>query len=171
MAVRWLTRKEAKAALGAMPERSFARWVAKGLPRKGNNKSERYPWPEIHRWTLEHARQEGRESVRPADYEDAKARKAIAEAELAEYELLQKRGELMTLANGEKILSEAFQRIRGALLALPRRIASDLVAIQTMAEANARVTRAISEVLEELATGADVPEPDEEDLEDAEAAT
>jgi phage terminase Nu1 subunit (DNA packaging protein) len=156
-----LTRKEAKQALGDMPERSFARWVAKGLPRKG----ERYLWPELHRWILEHARQEGRESVRPADYEDARARKAIAEAELAEYDLARKRGELLTVADGEKTIAEAFQRIRGQLLAVPSRFAADLVGIQTLPEANARLTRAVTEVLEELATASDVPAPEDEDVE------
>lgn len=161
MATRLLTRKEAKQALGDMPERTFARWVAKGLPRKG----ERYLWPEISRWLVEHARQEGRESVRPADYEDARARKMIAEAELAEYDVALKRGELLTVADGEKTIAEAFQRIRGQLLAVPSRFAGDLVGIQTLPEANARLTRAVTEVLEELATASDVPVSEDEDVE------
>jgi phage terminase Nu1 subunit (DNA packaging protein) len=163
VATRFLKRKEAKQALGDMPERSFARWVAKGLPRKGDGGQERYPWPEIHRWMLEHARQEGRESVRPADYEDAKARKAMAEAELAELDLAQQRHELMTVEVAEKTLGEAFQRIRGQLLALPRRLAPDVVGVQTLPEANARLTKAIAEVLEELADGKDVPDGEEVD--------
>lgn len=141
------------------------------MPRKPGSR-ELYPWPEISRWLVEHARQEGRESVKPADYEDAKARKMIAEAELAEYDVALKRGELMTVADGEKTIAEAFQRIRGQLLALPRRIAADVVGIQTLPEANARLTKAVAEVMEELAQADDVAVPeDAEDEADAAAET
>ena len=165
-----LTRDQAKQALGDMHERTFALWVRKGLPRKGDGRAARYPWPEIQRWVVEHARQEGRESVRPKDYEDAKARKMMAEAELAEYDVALKRRELMSVGDAEKTLSEAFDRIRGQLLALPSRLAHDFVGIQTLPEANARLTRAVSDVMEELSGGTDVPVEEESDELDDEAA-
>lgn len=164
MATKWLKRAAARDALG-LADRTFARWVAKGLPRKGEGKREFYPWPEIQRWLLDHVREEGRESVRPEDYEDAKARKMMAEAELAELDLAIRRRELMTVDEGQKALSEAFDRIAAQLKAAPTRHAHDLVGIQTLPEAEARLKRITAEMMGDLAAAEDVPadaEPDEE---------
>jgi len=161
-----MTREEARETL-AVSKRTFERLVSKGLPRKGEGRRERFPWPEIQRWAVDQARQEGRESVRPQDYEDAKARKMMAEAEIAEYDLALRRHEIMPVADGEKAIGEAFDRVRGQLLSLPKRVAHELVGIQTNAEASARLTQAVSELMADLRRGDDVP-LEEEDPEEPE---
>lgn len=168
MATKWLKRSAARDALG-LADRTFARWVAKGLPRKGEGKREVYPWPEIQRWLLDHVREEGRESVRPQDYEDAKARKMMAEAELAEYDVAIKRKELMTVEEGQKALADAFDRVAAQLKAAPTRHAHDLVGIQTLPEAEARFKRITAQMMADLASADDVPADAEADEETADA--
>src|SRR6185437_2071213 len=108
---RLLTRPQARAALGDLSEAAFTRLQQQGLPQKGDGRRARYEWPRIQRWYMDWKFEQGRQSVRPEDYEDAKARKMMAEAELAELDLAIKRRELMTVEEGQKALGEAFDRI------------------------------------------------------------
>lgn len=161
MATRSLTRNEAKAALGDMPERTFARWCAKGMPCKGDGARARFPWPEIYRWIIEQVERRAREAAKPVDYNEAKAREMAARAELAELEVATKRGELMTVAQYDEVVGAAFARVRAQLTNLPTKAAPELVGLAAAPEALAKVQGFVDEVMAELHTGADVPtEPD-----------
>lgn len=159
---RELTRAQARAALGDISKAAFTRLVQAGLPRKGEGNEARYVWPLIQRWYMDWKFEEGRRSVRPEDYEEAKARKMMAEAELAELDLAIRRGELMTVAVAEKRIAEAFDRVAAQLKAAPTRHAHDIIGIQTLPEAEARMKRALSETQSELAAAEDVPADVEE---------
>lgn len=146
-----------------MPERTFAQWVARGMPRKGDGKRERYPWPEIYRWTAEQLERRGKESARPKDIDDARNRLMSADAELKELELAERRGHLMTVEQGEKWIVEAFGRIRGQLSAMEPRLAATLGACKTIPQRSKAIREAIQEVLEELYKGDDIPAPEDAD--------
>jgi len=166
---RLLTRPQARAALGDLSEAAFTRLQQQGLPQKGDGRRARYEWPRIQRWYMDWKFEQGRQSVRPEDYEDAKARKMMAEAELAELDLAIKRRELMTVEEGQKALGEAFDRIAAQLKAAPTRHAHDLVGIQTLPEAEARFKRITAQMMTELASADDVPADAETDEETADA--
>ena len=166
---RLLTRAQARAALGELSEAAFTRLVNDGLPRKGDGKAARYEWPRIQRWHSDWKFEQGRQSVRPEDYEDAKARKMMAEAELAELDLAIRRRELMTVEDGQKALAEAFDRVAAQLKAAPTRHAHDLVGIQTLPEAEARFKRITTQMMSDLASADDVPADAQADEETADA--
>lgn len=161
MARRWITRDEAKAALGDMPLRTFALWVKRGLPRKGDGKKERYPWPDIYHWLLEQierrAREKAREDAKPKDIEEAHRRKAAADAELAELELAEKRALLMTVEAGEAVMAADYARVAARLKAAPTKYAPRVVGLKTIPEGVTVLQGAFRECMEELYQGKDVP--------------
>ena len=95
MATKKLTRAQAKAALGDMPERTFARLVVEGLPRQGDGAKARFPWPEIHVWLLDRERKKATAAARPVDMglAESERREAQAKAEIAEMKAAQMRGD------------------------------------------------------------------------------
>lgn len=146
-----------------MPERTFARWCAKGLPSKGDGTTARFPWPEIHRWLLQQVEQRGRESAKPKDIDEARERKAAADAELAELELAEKRHQLMTVEAGEAALGAAYARVATRLKAAPNKYAPRTVNLKSIPESLTIWQRAVHEVMDELYQGRDVPVPDDQD--------
>lgn len=93
-------------------------------------------------------------SGRPADVDEAKARKLAAEAELAEIELAKARGELVPIDAVAKAVTDEYAATRAKLLALPSKLAP-LVAIEDR-EAACRdaIERGITEALDELSRDA-----------------
>lgn len=168
MATRKLTRKQAIAALGDMPERSFARLVSEGLPREGDGQSARFPWPEIHVWLLERERRKAREAakalaVSPSDMAMAEAerREAAAKAELAELKLAELRRETVTVADARRWFADACGRVRSKLVNGPRQVALRVTGA-TIPEREREAQGVFDEIMRELAEGADVPEDAEE---------
>lgn len=163
MSRRWLTRTDAKAALGEMPARTFALWVKRGLPRKGDGKKEQYPWPDVYHWILDQIERRARENARPKDIEEAHKRKAAADAELAELELAERRNLLMTVEAYESIVGAAFARVAARLKAAPTKYAPRIVGLKTIPDAVTILQAAFHECMDELYQGKDVPVPDDED--------
>jgi phage terminase Nu1 subunit (DNA packaging protein) len=149
-----------------MPERTFARWCAKGLPVVGQGEKARYPWPEVFRWLTEQIERRARDAAKPANFEDARARTELAKAEMAELDLAERRGELMTVADGEKVMIAAFSRVRAQVLAMPGKYAPRIVGIPTVARANEILRAVADELMQDLRGSVDGLE---EEL-DAEAA-
>lgn len=172
MATKLLSREEAKKALGDMPERTFARWVAKGLPRKGDGKEARYPWPELLLWLFDQHERRGREAVeKDSDsaatrQRDAEARIAEAKAEAIELDLSERRGELDTVTNFRKTLTDAFQRVKAQLLAVPHKHAPEMVGLATPADAAEKLSAAVRSIMDELQQADDVPVPADESEDD-----
>ena len=161
MATEKLTRKEACKRLGGMPERTFARLVSEGLPRKGDGTAARFPWPEIWHWYVDRERRAAAEAAKrplPADLAEAELRIAQAKANRAELELAEMRGELMTVPQFESQLGDAFERVASKLKNLPRTVALRVTAT-SIAERETQVRPLVDEVLGELAKAEDVPRP------------
>src|SRR5260221_218097 len=96
-----------------MPERTFARWCTRGLPTDGEGNEARHPWPEVFAWLLDQKERRGREAAKPVGkLDDSRQREAAARADLAELEVAERRRELMTVADYERLVSGAMQRIR-----------------------------------------------------------
>ena len=87
---------------------------------------------------------------KPADLEDAKARKLTAEAELAEIELAKARAEVVVIAEVAKLVGEDYAAVRAKLLAIPSKLAPQMAIEPTEAGCRALLQRAINEALDEL---------------------
>lgn len=117
-------------------------------------------WPEFPRWREAERDRTSRAEQRPRSLEVARARLTAARAEREELSLRRERGELMTVAEWERALSDAYARVRSKLLALPNIFATRVVG-ETVAERVAQAQEVVDEVMRELAAAEDVPLPDE----------
>lgn len=87
--------------------------------------------------------------VQPADLDSARARKANAEAEIAELELAKARGQMVTVADYERALGVMCDRFVARLRALPVRLAHLGDAVEAEAEAEAEAIIAELHALDE----------------------
>ncbi len=153
MAVKLLTRQQAVAALGGMPERTFARLVSEGIPRRGDGAKARFPWPDAWHWYLDRERKAAKEAARPpvpADLADAERRLEAARAETAEIKLAQLRGDLVTVKSYREELGRTCEQLRGIVLAIPGRYAHRLVGLATPAQAMAQLRMMAHDLVIEL---------------------
>lgn len=86
----------------------------------------------------------------PPDLEEAKARKLAAEAELAEYQLAQARGEFIAVTDLDAKIGPVFDTFRAKLLAIPGRLAPRVVACRDIADARDMLEQELGVVLAEL---------------------
>jgi phage terminase Nu1 subunit (DNA packaging protein) len=157
---KWLTRTEAMAALW-MPLRTFARWLSKGMPSQGKGAAQRFPFPECLVWWGEQRERQGRESVRPAAIDEARMRLVSAEADLRELELGERRRELMTVAQYERVTAETYSQIRSQLKAIEARLPAMPGPWKTIEQRRQVIAKGLLELLEILYRANDIPEPEE----------
>lgn len=92
---------------------------------------------------------------KPTSFDDAKARKMAAEAELAEAELARIRGEQVPIGDTVKVVEEICIAIRAKCLSVPSKMTPIIIAAeQTEASVRALLDRAMREVLNELVADA-----------------
>jgi terminase small subunit / prophage DNA-packing protein len=100
-------------------------------------------------------------STKPADLTEAKLRQENAAAEMAELKLAEQRNELMTVAEFERVLTDACYRVAARLDNLPTRLAAAVVGVKTKAEALRVIERLVDEARSELFAGDDIEDPEE----------
>lgn len=94
-------------------------------------------------------------------YDEARARKIAAEAELAEIELSKERGDVLHIDEITNINNEIYGNFRAKLLAIPARTAPDVFASANVKEAKGLLRQAINDALEELSNSmVEVYDPD-----------
>ncbi len=143
--------------------RTVQRWNERGLPRQGEGRAAKYPLERCIVWVRERDREEVLEAARPKDLEEARLRKAIADAELAEYEVAERRGETLTVEHFEDLMGSATRRMDAQLRTLPRRVAPELVGLTTVKAFRAALEDAVAQVRAELYEARDVEDADEAD--------
>lgn len=121
-----------------------------GVPREKKGNSWVYLWPDFNDWWRETKVDQAAERAAPADFEEAKARKMEADADMAELELRQLRGELITLADYQKALTGSLDRVRARLLGLDSRLAPLVVGVDSVLKAKAVIRPIVNEILTEL---------------------
>jgi hypothetical protein len=131
--------------------------INQGMPCEGTGNVRLIPWPEARQWRDQQMINLGK-SYGAGKRTDAKERRAEADATLIEIELMERRGELMPLAEGERLMGEAFGRVRSKLLNLPQAIGMRVVG-ETLPQRIKQAQSLIDEIMSDLETGADVPEP------------
>lgn len=159
----WLTKSEAADRLG-VSEKTIERHCHEGMPHKKQGRAVFVKWPESRvwrdKWLIAQGEAKGRPKGKRDDFRD---RQEAAAAEMAEIELAQMRRQLMTVADYEQLVGDAFARVRARLTNLPPRIAGIVLGSQTIQEAQGRIEPLVREAMEELRTADDVPGDDDED--------
>jgi len=156
------------ATLFGMSEKQLERYCQLGMPHRKKSGRVFIAMPEGRVWYHKHLEQKGESKAKPKGDRSAYIdRQAAAAAEMAEIELAKARAELMTVADFERLLGDAFARVRARLTNLPPRIAGIVLGAKTIQEAQARVEPLVREAMEELRRADDVPAGD--DGEDAAA--
>jgi hypothetical protein len=155
--------KRAFAETYGVSEAQLERLFQQGLPHaKRSTRKVAIPMPEGRIWYHNYLVEKGKRAAAPKDIDEAKHRKMAAEAELAEIELEKAREELMTVAEFEKAIGDAFSRVRARLTNLAPRLAGVVLGAGTVQEAQARAEPLVREAMEELRAADDVPAVDEE---------
>jgi phage terminase Nu1 subunit (DNA packaging protein) len=129
-----------------MPIREKA--SSRGKPHKFNT-------AEVVAWMLERQAADNDEPVAEIiDFEEARARKVSAEADLAELQLATRRSELVEIDTVAGLVESAFATVRLRLLGMPARVAHRLAPVRSAAAIRRVLEDDFREVLEELVDGA-----------------
>lgn len=165
---REVTMTEAATLLGLTYERlrQFAH-EEPDLPSVGRGRRRLFLWPALRKWRDAQLRKEGVHSVRPVSLDEARQRKLAAEADLAEMERDERRGQLVPVALYRQEYEGACSRIRAALLNAPARYAPQLLEAlvewlpaAALRRAEPFLARVMGEIMAELEAGDDVPADD-----------
>lgn len=124
-----------------------------GMPTVSAGGKLTYPFPECLKWYVEYKVTSAVNACTPGDFEEAKTRKMAAEAELAEMELAQQRGDLVAVVDVGARVAGVLERVRARLVVIPGKLAPRLVGVETAMEARGVLEVAVGEVLAELAAG------------------
>jgi hypothetical protein len=159
--------KEQLAALTGYSSKQVTRWLQEtDIPHRRDANELVFPWPGVRTWLHRYLEEKGKRTAQPIDKDNANQRRTIAEAELIEIELAKARSELMTVAAGEKLLADAFARVRARLSNLAPRAAGVVLGCATIQEAQAKIQPVVDEIFEELRDTSDVVEDEEENGDD-----
>ena len=124
-----------------------------GLPSRPapNGKDRLYSLPRAVGWYLDRER----ERLRPSAKDQADARRAAAQARLAELELEEREGSLLPVVVHQRVMGEVFDDVRSNLLNLPGSVATQLVGLAEPREAVAVLRPAVDNCLTRLVAIAD----------------
>jgi len=157
----WITNAECAIRL-ALSTKQIAREVEAGMPHERDGNKLKFPWPDVRIWRDEHIREMAKAEMRPADKDDARKRREAAEADLAELKLSRERGEVLPVQDFEKLLENAFTRVRARLLAIPPKLGAYGVGHKNARDAQAALEPFVYEAMAELSEAGDVSFADED---------
>jgi hypothetical protein len=132
-------------------------------PHRKSGRHVLFPMPEARVWYHKHLEAKGAKSAAPTDRSNSVDRRLAVEAEMAEIDLAKKRNELMKVDDFDRILSDAFGRVRARLINLAPRIAGIVLGATSIQDAQARIEPLVREAMEELRRADDVPTSDDDD--------
>lgn len=92
---------------------------------------------------------------RTGPLQDARRRKTEAEAQLAEFTVAQRAGQLVEITVATAEVERILDRLRARILAVPGKYAPQLIAKRTMAEATLALEVVTAELMADLAGTAD----------------
>ena len=147
-----LSKIDLAAALGVSTQ-TLDQWLGRGMPyvsKPGTgSRSYRFDLSAVVRWRLDYERAQADASTEETDLEEAKRRRAVADAKLAELTLGREEGRLLLREDVDAAVVGAFARVRARMLAIPTKVAP-IVHGRSTAEAAEEIRRAIYEALAEL---------------------
>ncbi len=127
------------------------------LPKRGEGKSARHPWPDVRKAYNEYLVRSALEKSGKDEYHRERAKLIALKREAAEYDLGLRRKVLMTLEQYDEAVGGAFMRVRRQLDTLEQRMAPDIIGIKTLRDARAKVHEHVSWIKQELYEAKDVP--------------
>jgi phage terminase Nu1 subunit (DNA packaging protein) len=140
--------------------RTVTNWVNSDPPcpswKEGNER--KFDTAKVADWRERNAARRAADDARresPADYEDAKARKMAADAELAELQLAKERGELIAVEDALAERVRVYGHLRAKLLNMPAKYAASTVGCRTIAESKIRWEDAVAEAMAVLSDSDD----------------
>lgn len=129
-------------------------WTAAGMPvldRGSRGIAGKFDSTACIRWWADNI--SGRASAVDTDHEEADRRRAVAEAELAELKLAEKRGELVDGIEVRDVQIKAFANVKARMLSIPSAVAASCAATSEPAVVQSIVSGAIKSALSELSNG------------------
>jgi hypothetical protein len=139
-------------------EAQLERLFQLGMPHaKGASRRVEIPMPDGRVWYHNYLVEKGKKQAAPKDLDEARKRRAAADADLAELELAKARNQTMLVEDHERMLGEAFGRVRARLLNLAPRAAGAAFGAPTLQECQAKIEPVVREIMEELEAADDVP--------------
>lgn len=130
-----------------MTAQAIGMWATKGAPVAIKGGRRFALWPAFPVWYHQQLR---KERAKPADFEEARARKTQAEAELAKYQLAITLREFIAVADLDAKTGPMLDSFPARLLAIPHRLTPHVVACGDMTSARELLQREIGSVLSEL---------------------
>jgi phage terminase Nu1 subunit (DNA packaging protein) len=169
-AERWVDRDEIAFFLG-VDRRTITNYVKKhsDFPSrmKHGGRDREFPVRRCLQWKNDRAIAEVVASMGPKEptgLEEAQARKAVAEAEMAEIKVARMRGEVLDVGVIGREVRDVFARLRAALLSKPGEHAPRLLNVRSMQEAVSLLRAMIDECMVELQlSGSVVSDMDDDD--------
>lgn len=159
---RELTKREFAETFG-ISEKQLERYCQAGMPHRKKGRVVYIAMPEGRVWYHRHLEEKGAAKNKPTGRSGAIDRRTEAEAALAEIELAKARNSTMTIEDYERVVGDAFGRVRARLTNLPPRLAGVVIGAKTLQEAQARIEPLVREAMEELRNADDVPTADDEE--------
>jgi phage terminase Nu1 subunit (DNA packaging protein) len=135
--------------------RTVTNWINEtpGCPHRMESRRRWFDSVEVAAWYADRAVRKA-PPPKPLDLADAQKRRAAAEAEMAEMERDQMRGELVSADIAREEMGHIATTLRAQLMAIPGRYAARTVGLGTLPESQRAWDTAIRDVLAELKDGA-----------------
>lgn len=133
--------------------------VAEGLPRKLRGK---YDLDECARWYIRYLQAAIEKKAIPMDGNELvseqtqRIRKMRLDADLKEIDLARARGQLVSIEDAEKEMTDLVLTTKARIMSVPARLAPDLLGETSRVMAQAKIEKALKESLANLASKAQV---------------
>ena len=131
----------------------IGQWIGKGCPfvsKGGPGKQWVFNSADVLAWREDQVAQQAMGDTRSLDIEEARRRKMAAEAALVELDLAKRRGEVIEIEEVAGVVGDDYANVRAKLLALPTKLAPQLIGAEDLAECKSLIERGVAEALEEL---------------------
>lgn len=156
-----LTRDEIAERFG-VDVRTITNYVQEGMPQRSKSGKHVYSWPDCRDWWERRIRDDMREKRQAGGSEDrktmmaeARLRALRAEAETAELDLAERRGELVTVAFMTAEFKRMAEAMRSALLSIPASWDGRLAGCATSVERQMALQEAVNDLLPLIGASAD----------------
>lgn len=141
-------------------EAQIERHFQKGMPSEKKGRNVVIPMPAGRLWYHAYLEEKGKKAAAPTTINDARLRKETAQAALEELKLAREQAITMLVEDGERLLAEAYARVRAKLQNLGPRLAGAAFGAVSLQECQAKIDPLLTEVMEELEKAEDVPAVD-----------
>jgi len=131
-------------------------WIRRGLPvakKGGRGRAYEFDLADVIQWRVDQAEAGVAAERDVIDFEEARARKTTAEAEIAEADARQRRGELVEIDTVAELLEQKLSTVRLRMLAVPSKVAPRVATLRSVPKVRRVLEDEFADVLDELSSG------------------